>query len=191
MTRPGAADVVAALDEMTRVLGPHTGGDWDVQAGGLQWSCRETAAHVGHDLFTYAAQLTRRAEDGYLPIRLIVRPEAPPEVVLDVARASGSLLRLAVEASSEAGGRAWHYGMSDASGFAAMGMGEVLVHTFDIATGLGVDWRPPDVLAALVVERLLPEPPPGAAGDVLLWATGRTPLGDRPPASSWVWKAAR
>ena len=175
---------------MAAVLGPHADADWDVEAGSLEWSCWEVAAHVAHDLMTYAAQLMARRTSRYLPMRLVVTPGTSPDAVMEVVRASGRLLSSAVSAAG-ADARAWHWGMSDASGFAAMGIGEVLVHTFDIAVGLGVGWRPPDDLAGLVVARLLPDAPSGAGGDVLLWATGRSPLGAQPPATSWKWKAAR
>jgi hypothetical protein len=86
-------------------------------------------------------------------------------------------------------------GATDRSGFAALGMGELLVHTFDLASGLGSDWRPPAPLAGLVVDRLLSgaardddAPDDGAA--LLLWATGRIELDGRPPAGDWVWRAA-
>jgi hypothetical protein len=51
--------------------------------------------------------------------------------------------------------------MSDAAGFAAMGVAEALVHTYDITQGLGVAWLPPEPLCQLVVARLLPDSPPG------------------------------
>jgi hypothetical protein len=80
--------------------------------------------------------------------------------------------------------------MSDAAGFAAMGVAEALVHTYDITQGLGVTWRPPDPLSQLVVARLLPDAPPGRATQVLLWATGRADLEGHPRVSEWVWRAA-
>ena len=41
-------------------------------------------------------------------------------------------------ANAGTGPVAWHWGMSDAAGFAAMGVAEALVHTYDITQGLGV-----------------------------------------------------
>ena len=84
----------------------------------------------------------------------------------------------------------WHWGISDAAGFAAMGVAETLVHTHDITQGLGVGWRPPESLSQLVVDRLLPMAPQGRTSDVLLWATGRADLEGRPRVSEWVWRAA-
>ena len=188
MTSVGGQHVEAAVGEMTRVLMPHAEADWRVQAGSLEWSCWETAAHVAHDLVAYAGQVAGGATASYLPFDLVVAP-APPREVLEVVAACGRLLSGAVEhAGPEA--VAWHWGMSDAAGFAAMGVAETLVHTHDITQGLGVGWRPPEALSQLVVDRLLPMPPQGRASDVLLWATGRADLEGRPRVSEWVWRAA-
>jgi len=171
---------------MTRVLGPHATADWDVQAGPLEWSCWETAAHVANDLVKYAAQVAGEATASYLPFHLVVAP-SPPREVLKVVAACGRLLSGAVEhALPEA--LAWHWGMSDAAGFAAMGVAETLIHTHDITRGLGVDWRPPEALSQPVVDRLVSMPPPGRASDVLLWATGRADLEGRPRVREWVWR---
>jgi hypothetical protein len=35
------------------------------------------------------------------------------------------------------------YGPSDASGFAAMGVTEILIHPHDVTAGFGLDWSPP------------------------------------------------
>lgn len=190
MARLGGAAVDAAISEMKSTLVPHADRDWEVKAGTLDWTCWEVAAHVAHDLVKYAAQVAAQPRDAYLPIELAIRRDATPDVVVSVVGAAGAFLGLAVRAADEST-RGWHWGLSDAAGFAAMGIGEVLVHTFDIATSLGIPWRPPDGMAEPVVERLLPDAPSGKAGDVLLWATGRSPLGDRAAATSWVWKAAR
>lgn len=45
-----ASHVTAAVAETHRVLGPHTDADWSVPAGSLEWSCRETAAHIAQSL---------------------------------------------------------------------------------------------------------------------------------------------
>ena len=126
---------------------------------------------------------------GYLPFDLVIAPEAVPRQVLEVVSAFGRLLSVAV-ASARAGPVAWHWGMSDAAGFAAMGVAEALVHTYDITQGLGMAWLPPESLCALVVGRLLPDSPPGDASEILLWATGRADLTGRPRVGEWNWRAA-
>ena len=178
-----------AADAMVELLRPQAGRDWSVPAGTLTWSCWTTAAHVGHDLVAYAGQLAARAHDRYLPFDLTVAPDATPADVLDVVAMAGEMLATIV-ASVPPSTRAWHYGAVDPIGFAAMGVGETIVHTFDIATGLGLDWRPSSPLSAFVVGRLLPEHAHGAPADVLLSSTGRRAMGDEGPATNWVWRAA-
>ena len=189
MSWVGGQHVEEAVAEMATVLTPVADADWQARAGSLEWSCWLTAAHVAHDLLAYAAQVAARASDGYLAFDLVVTPGTAPQEVLRVVTACGRLLSEAL-AEAEDGPVAWHWGMSDAAGFAAMGVGEVLVHTYDIAQGLGVDWLPPEPLCRLVVDRLLPSSPPGQAMWVLLWATGRADLDDRPRVGEWVWRAA-
>lgn len=188
MTSVGGEHVEAAVGEMTRVLMPHAEADWHVTAGSLEWSCWETAAHVAHDLVAYAGQVAGSATASYLPFDLVVAP-SPPREVLQVVVACGRLLSGAAD-HAEPDAVAWHWGMSDAAGFAAMGVAEALVHTHDITQGLGVGWRAPESLSRLVVDRLLPDAPQGRASDVLLWATGRADLEGHARISEWVWQAA-
>jgi hypothetical protein len=189
MSCVGGQDVEEAVAEMAAVLTPQHEVDWQVPAGSLEWSCWETAAHVAHDLLAYAGQVAARNTVGYLPFDLVIAPEAAPREVLGVVSACGRLLSSAV-ANAGPGPVAWHWGMSDAAGFAAMGVAETLVHTYDITQGLEVAWLPPEPLCQLVVERLLPNSPSGRATEILLWATGRADLRGNPRVSKWVWRAA-
>lgn len=188
-TSPGPRHVSEATEVVLRLLRAEVGRDWSARAGGLDWSCRETTAHIAHDLAKYAAQLAGRAEESYLNFRLVIPDDAPQAEVLRVLDASGRLLAQSVS-DAPADARAWHYGPTDATGFAAMGIGELLVHAYDIARGLGIDWRPPEELSRVVVARLF-DPSNGAdPSSLLLWATGRTELPGRPPVDHWVWRAA-
>jgi len=189
MSCVGGQDVEEAVAEMAAVLTPQDEVDWQVPAGSLEWSCWETAAHVAHDLLAYAGQVAARVSVGYLPFDLVIAPEAAPQEVLGVVSACGRLLSSAV-ANAGPGPVAWHWGMSDAAGFAAMGVAETLVHTYDITQGLEVAWLPPEPLCQLVVDRLLPNSPSGRATEILLWATGRADLRGNPRVSKWVWRAA-
>ena len=105
-----------------------------------------------------------------------------------VVAACGRLLSGAVE---RAGPEtvAWHWGISDAAGFAAMGVAERLstLTTSRRDLAWAGDLRSP--LSQLVVDRLLPIAPQ-ARVHVLLWATGRADLEGRPRVSEWVWRAA-
>ncbi|MER6299624.1 maleylpyruvate isomerase N-terminal domain-containing protein [Kitasatospora sp. NPDC001539] len=183
-----------ALEECLQVLAPHARDrDWTVPAGPLEWSCRDTAAHIAHDLLAYAGQLAARPRDRYLPFDLTVRPEADPQQVLAVLTAAGQLLGHALDASTD-DLRAYHHGPCDPIGFAAMGVAELVLHTHDISLGLGLDWQLPGAASRFVLARLFPdapEDPDTHPGDVLLWCTGRGELNGRPRKTSWVWRAAR
>ncbi|MFF5173632.1 maleylpyruvate isomerase N-terminal domain-containing protein [Micromonospora sp. NPDC000089] len=181
--------VRAAVAEMVGVLGPYTGRDWTVPAGGLEWSCWTTAAHVAHDLAAYAGQVAARPDGDYLPFDLRVRADAPPARVLEVVTAAGGLLAAAVDAAP-ADLRAWHWGPCDPGGFAAMGVAETLLHTHDITRGLDLPWRPPADPCAGVLRRLFPDAPSGPPADVLLWLTGRVEWDGRSQRSTWSWRAA-
>ncbi|MFE9423924.1 maleylpyruvate isomerase N-terminal domain-containing protein [Kitasatospora sp. NPDC006697] len=185
----GPADVDQAVRATLALLAPHSGADWSVPAGSLTWSCRETAAHIAHDLLAYAAQLAGAAPEAYLPIDLTIQQQAEPADLLRIISACGRLLSTQLAAADPAD-RAWHWGPCDPSGFAAMGTAEVLLHTHDIARGLGLDWQPPAPAAARVLDRLFPQAPAGDPVAVLLWQTGRGELPGRDRLTSWVWKAA-
>jgi len=82
-----------------------------------------------------------RPPGGYLPLDLTVRDAATVPDVLAVTEACGRLLALALRATGPEA-RAWHFGPCDAGGFAALGVAETLIHTYDICWGLQVEWRP-------------------------------------------------
>jgi hypothetical protein len=180
-------DVAQAVAEMVRVLSPHTAQDWQVQAGSLDWTCWKTAAHVAHDLLAYAGQVAARPTTAYLPFDLTIANNAPPQDVLAVVTACGGLLSSAL-ATAGPETRAWHYGSCNLSGFAAMGVAETLLHTYDITQGLRVPWLPPEDLSAAVLSRLMPDAPAGDPAQVLLWSHGRAELAGQPLVTSWVWR---
>ncbi len=197
-----ADDVALSVRLATDTLASAATG-WDKPAGDLTWTCWETTEHIADDLVFYATQLTRRATDGWTPFRMAARREGGPEVamfadldagptgLLDMVDACGGLLTAAVRtASPEARGH--HvFGTADAEGFAAMGAVEVLVHTADVAAGLGLLWHPPGDLCERVLARLFPEvEPTGDPWQTLLWATGRTALPERPQRTEWRWHSA-
>ena len=125
--------VCAATDEMRRALTGAASGDWTARAGDLAWTCLDTGAHVADDLFSYASQVLAQPVDGYLPIEARLEKRAAPDTLLECVVMCGQMLRLAVK-DTPMTARAWHpYGTADPDGFAAMGVVEVLVHTYDIA----------------------------------------------------------
>jgi hypothetical protein len=182
------ADLVgAAVAETRRALWPLVDADWSVPAPDLEWSCWETGVHIADCLVFYASQIIDQPSEGYVPFEITMTSDAKPDGLLRTIAVGGAILQRTV-ASASPGDRGYHvYGTSDAEGFAAMGIVETLVHTYDIAAGLGLDWVPPAELSAPALGRLFPEAPPGDPSAVLLWCTGRTVLNDQPRQAEWRW----
>ncbi|WP_406345144.1 hypothetical protein [Streptomyces sp. NBC_00648] len=197
-----AADVEHVVRLSVTALRAGLAADWSVKAGSLEWDCWETVEHLSDDLFAYAVQLGPQQPplDGEVPyLWEAKRPGGPrnavhadraagPAGLLQTLEASGALLTAMVRTGSP-DVRAHHgFGNSDPEGFAAMGVVETLLHTHDVAAGLGVTWAPPGGLCDRVLARLFREVP--ADPDrwrVLLWATGRADLPDLPRQESWRW----
>lgn len=181
------ADAIAASTEL---LSAATDLSWEAPAGDLEWSCRATAAHIADDLFSYASQVIAQPQHGFLPIEAVLEPTATTTQVVDAITMCSRLLQNAVDLTDPAA-RAWHpCGTSDAVGFAAMGAVETLVHTYDIAQGLGLMWTPPAELCAPLLDRLFPQAPQGEPSAVLLYSCGRAALGPAPRLSDWTWDSS-
>src|SRR5271165_5193865 len=164
-------DVSAAASASVAALAGYTDLNWQqVPAADLEWSCWQTALHMLDCLYFYAMQVVYGNPDGYLCTELALDSSASPPRLLDALSAHAELLlRIARSAGPDV--RAHHnYGVSDAPGFAAMGVVETLIHTFDLVRGLNPadQWRPPAALAAPVIARLFPHAPGGDPADVLL-----------------------
>ncbi|WP_347877194.1 maleylpyruvate isomerase N-terminal domain-containing protein [Streptomyces sp. 8K308] len=162
--------------------------DWSRPAQGLDWTCRETLDHLALGLVGYTGLLVSRPTDRYVTLFASLDPGATVPDCLEGLRIAATLLASTVRDTAP-DARAWHpWGHSDATGFAAMGITELTVHTHDIARALGLRWAPPDGLAATVVDRLFPEAPTGHTPfDTLLWCTGRIPLPGLPRRANWQW----
>jgi hypothetical protein len=200
-----AGDVTRVVELARETLAAAVDLDWQRAAGGLEWSCWETVEHMSDDLFAYAAQLgparpststhvpfgwSRRREGGPL-LTVFVDPAEGPTGLLEVFETCGAMLA-AMIATVPPDRLSFHsYGTSDASGFAAMGVVEVLVHMHDVAAGLELPWQPPDELCQRALQRLFPAAPQdGDAWPTLLWATGRAELPGRPAQTDWTWDGA-
>ncbi|MER6815109.1 hypothetical protein ABT299_38065 [Spirillospora sp. NPDC000708] len=198
-----ADDVEAAVRLAVDVLKEAPEGAWDGRAGTLEWTCWETVEHLSDDLFAYAAQLGARPKDREVPFLWEARrPGGPanvtyadraagPRGLLEVLVACGAMLAALVR-TTPSDVRAHHvFGASDPEGFAAMGIVETLVHTHDLAQGLGLAWDPPADLCARVLARLFPDAPRDTdPWPTLLWATGRGDLPGRPRVTTWRWNGA-
>lgn len=186
----GIPNVPAAAGASVAALAAYTEMDWQqAPADGLEWSCWQTTLHMVDCLYFYACQIVYGNPDGYLCTELALDDSATPPRLLDALSAHADLLhRIARSAGPDL--RAHHnYGVSDAAGFAAMGVVETLIHTFDVIRGLNPadPWRPPAVLAAPVIARLFPHAPSGDPTDVLLYCCGRAALGEMPQQTEWQW----
>ncbi|WP_318198703.1 VOC family protein [Streptomyces sp. MCL20-2] len=197
-----ADDVTTAVRLAVDTLAKAPADRWEARAGSLEWTCWETAEHLGDDLVSYAVRLGPRTPpmEQNLPFRwtserpggqeglLFVDRSAGPAGLLATVEARGALLASMVRTTPPEV-RAYHvYSVSDPEGFAAMGVVETLVHTHDIAEGLGLTWAPPAALCDRALARLFPDAPAG--GDrwaVLLWATGRAELPGHPRRTAWRW----
>jgi hypothetical protein len=183
--------VTATAAQIKVALTPLANADWTTRARDLEWTCRETAVHLGDSLFAQAAQLVAGPLHDWVPAEVRIDPAAAPDQVLRMVDACAGLLRAAA-ATADAGLRAWHpAGVADPSGWIAMGITEGLVHAWDITAALGSDWRPPADLAAQAVARLFPDAPAGEPADVLLWCAGRIALPDRArQGPRWRWHSS-
>ncbi|MEV6121912.1 GNAT family N-acetyltransferase [Streptomyces sp. NPDC052077] len=166
--------------------------DWDgTPAAGPEWSCRTTAEHLAETLFAYAGRLAVRAADARVPFGITLDEGTGPADVLHVLETAGALLAAAA-ATAPADARAFHphpHRSAGREGFAAMGVTEVLAHTHDIATGLGLVHEPSAELCAYALTRIFPHVPPGPDPlSTLLWATGRGELPGRTRPAAWEWR---
>lgn len=179
-------DVRATASTCHRVLEPVADGDWDRQAGELEWSCRTTLVHMLSALLYYAINLATRSTEPRVSGR--ADPSLPVAELLNALEGRAAVLA-EVCAAAPPGARGAHdWGSPDASGFAALACDEMLLHTSDIALGLGVSFDPPRDVCARVLARLFPwAPGEGDSWEVLRWANGRVGLEGRPRlAPSWV-----
>lgn len=196
-----ADDVLAAVAAAVTALEP--GGDWSARAGELEWTCWETVEHIADDLVFYAMQLGVPAYPGYLPLEAAARypggepntirsdPAAGVEGLLAVLVAAAALLAAMVRVTP-GDVRGHHtFGPADPEASAAMGVVETVVHTADVASGLGLPYRPDPGLCERVLARLFPdvEPTP-EPWETLQWATGRIALPGRPRRVGWRWTNA-
>ncbi|WP_372446577.1 maleylpyruvate isomerase N-terminal domain-containing protein [Streptomyces spirodelae] len=187
-TAPWPELLSAAAGSSLAALLTATDRDWSRPAHGLDWTCRETLDHLALGLTGYAGLLIARPRDRYITLFASLDPAAPVPACLEGIRIAASLLTSTVR-DTPPHVRAWHpWGHSDAAGFAAMGITELLLHTYDIAHALECPWAPPDGPAGAALARLFPDAPTGHSPfDTLLWCTGRIPLPGRPRRTEWQW----
>lgn len=188
----GGEQVRRAVEHCLTVLGTAVDRDWaGVKAARLTWSCRYTAVHTADCLLAYAGQLAGRATEDWVPFELAMDDEADNAGLLHVIRTTGALLSATVTTTPREV-RAYHpypFKSVDREGFAAQGVTEILLHTYDIAEGLGLPpYEVPVDLCESVLSRLFPSVRPGDdPWATLRWATGRGDLPGRGPVTEWRW----
>ncbi|GHH30710.1 acetyltransferase [Streptomyces lanatus] len=183
-----ATDAVASCAAMLRTAADL---DWEgAKAGRLDWSCHKTAFHIAEDLIAYAGQLAGRAQDDYVPFEITLDDGTDNQGIIHVIETTGVLFATTLR-TTPPDVRAFHpypFRSANREGFAAMGIAEVLLHTHDIAEGLGLTYEPPAVLPQFVLTTIFPHVKPGPDHwRTLLWATGRADLPGRPPVTEWRW----
>lgn len=191
LREPGPEDVVAALEASYALLSPLADRDWSIVAGDLEWDCRETLEHVATVQVFYAVHAADQAR-GRLPGSRTGNPGQTIDELVTVHRVLAKVLAEVLRSMPE-NARAFHpAGMADRYGFAAMACTEILVHTNDIAQGLGVEFSPPLDVAAKALARLFPwVPDEGDQWQSLLYAAGRRAMGgNERRAPNWSWQCA-
>jgi uncharacterized protein (TIGR03083 family) len=188
----GPDDVLAAVAASQATLGAALDRDWGALAGTLEWTCRRTLDHLIDGTVFYSGQVANEAPKRLPPIRM-GNPDASVEDLLTTLGTVAHILAATLR-SAPPESRAFHpAGMADRTGFAAMSCVEVLVHTSDITTGLGIEFAPPKELCGRVVRRLFPwitDVGPDAFA-TLRWTTGRISIdGQDDVAADWYWQCA-
>jgi hypothetical protein len=184
-------DLATAARLCRLALEPALERDWGVRAGDLEWDCRRTLDHIADTLFFYAALLATRTTARMPPPRN-GDPAASPAQLLTTVEAAAAILADVVRAAPPQT-RAFHpAGMADVTGWLGMACEEVLLHTDDIAQGLGLAFRPPDELCIRIAARIFPWAPADAdPWDALRWAAGRAALPGRERLGpDWWWHCA-
>jgi Mycothiol maleylpyruvate isomerase N-terminal domain len=203
MDSPTHTDLRAVVDDLLPRIAVVRDDAWDRPAHHLEWTCRETIAHLMDDFTAYALQLSGATPPtrDYLPLveAAQVRPDGPhflmlPEReagtagIVQALDATGGLLE-AVCATAPPERRGFHpRGTADASGFAAMGITECVLHAFDVLTAMDVPYAADPAVCAKVLDRLFT----GAnrtddPWHDLLAASGRTP---ETRGQQWTWDSS-
>jgi hypothetical protein len=166
-------DVVAAAAAAEAALRPVAGRDWSVRAGPLDWDVEQTITHMIGATAKYTLYLASRCEH-FIGLSVTRWPDATNEEVIDsvVPVATGLA---AVAAVTPADVRAYHVsGPSSAVDYVGRACVELLVHTDDALSGLGVAFAPPADLCRRVLAQQFPDAAgPGNAWHGLLAANGR------------------
>jgi uncharacterized protein (TIGR03083 family) len=166
--------VQAAAAAVVAALRPGIDADWSVTAGDLEWSVDRTITHMTGAPARYAFYLSSRSTR-YVAVST-GRPleDATRQERLEAIEACAAALA-GVAAASPPDAFGFHVsGMRNAEEFLAMACEELLVHTYDVARGLGLPYDPPEELCLLVIEQSHPgQDEQRPVWPLLLWLNGR------------------
>ena len=166
-------DVVAAAAAAAAALWPVAGRDWSVRAGPLEWDVEQTITHMIAATAKYTLYLASRCEH-FIGLSVTRWPDATNAEVIDSVVPVATGLE-AVAAITPSGVRAYHVtGPSSAADYVGRACVELLVHTGDALSGLGVAFAPPAGLCRRVLAQQFPDAAgPGNPWHGLLTANGR------------------
>lgn len=188
----GPDNVLQAVSVCQGILRTALDCDWNRLAGTLEWTCRRTLDHMIDGAIFYSGQVANEAPNRLPPIRVGNLDASIEDLIITVGTAAHILASALQSAPIE--GRFFHpAGMADRSGYAAMSCVELLVHTSDISSGLGIEFMPPSQLCESAIQRLFPwiDDIGGGAFATLRWATGRISMeSQNDVAADWYWQCA-
>src|ERR1700728_3004349 len=159
-----ADDGGAAAARVEPALRPVAVHDWSVRAGPLDWDVEQTITHMIGATAKYTLYLASRCEH-FIGVAVTRWRDATNEEVIDsVVPVAAGLA--AVAAVTPPGVRAYHVsGPSSAADYVGRACVELLVHTDDALSGLGVAFAPPEDLCRRVLAQQFPD----AAGSGDAW----------------------
>jgi uncharacterized protein (TIGR03083 family) len=127
--------------------------DWSVPAGTLEWTCWQTVDHVTDCIFSYALQIAGRVRGGFLRLeQLHALPDAGPAELLDSLDAVGRMFAAVVEQAPPATISSDGYFDLSLSEWVARALNEMLLHTYDVMSGLGEGFTPQRDLCGFVLQ---------------------------------------
>ena len=149
-------DVIAAAAAAEAALRPAADRDWSVRAGPLEWDVERTITHMtAAAAAKYTLYLASRCEH-FIGLSVTRWPDATNDEVVDsiVPVATGLAAVAAITPSSV---RAYHIaGPSSPADYVGRACVELLVHTDDALSGLGVAFAPPEDLCQRVLCAAIP-----------------------------------
>ena len=183
--------VVTVADELAQTLSSSIDLNWESQTPDLDWTQSQTAIHTMRACLEYSYQVVGKRMDYYQPVLFDKKDKAIPADYLSMITTAAKVLNKTVKDSDETD-RAWHaYGVSDPIGFAAMGVVEISVHTYDLAKGFGLNFVPNNLAAEFAINRLFSGttefPMYDGHGELLLWLAGRIELSGMARRQNWRW----